>query len=100
MIIHIGENISLLEKDIVAILDIDSVLQSKDSKFFIDNLIKNNSLVNKIEKNVKSYIITSKNIGNGSKIEDYNLYTSNISSKTLLERINRNKLDWRKANDQ
>lgn len=98
MIIHIGENVSLLEKDIVAILDIDSVLESKDSKFFIDNLIKNRSLVNDLEKNVKSYILTINDIGNGNNIQKYKLYTSNISSTTLLQRINRNKSDWRKIN--
>ncbi len=40
MIIHIGENISLLGKSIVAILDVKTVLESKDTKDFIDDLIK------------------------------------------------------------
>ena len=39
MIIHIGENISLLGKSIVAILDVKTVLE-KDTKDFIDDLIK------------------------------------------------------------
>src|SRR5699024_3068581 len=97
MIIHIGGNIALLEKDIVAILDVDSALESEDSQFFINTLIKSNHLINKQEKNIKSYIITvNNNIDSRDKTQRYNLYTSNISSTSLLNRINKNKLDWGK----
>lgn len=91
MIVHIGENISLLEKDIVAILDIDSALESVDSRFFINNLIKDNRLVNKLDKDVKTYIITMDNIASIKNKQNYNLYMSNISSTSLLKRINKNK---------
>ncbi|HLR21687.1 MAG TPA: hypothetical protein VK087_06745 [Tissierellaceae bacterium] len=95
MIIHIGGNIALLEKDIVAILDVDSALESEDSQFFINTLIKSNRLINNLEKDIKSYIITvNNNIDSRDKTQRYNLYTSNISSTSLLNRINKNKLDW------
>lgn len=91
MIVHIGENIALFEKDIVAILDINSALESEDSRFFISNLIKNNRLINNLNKDVKTYIITMDSIGNIKNGQNYSLYMSNISSTSLLKRINRKK---------
>ncbi|NLY46381.1 MAG: DUF370 domain-containing protein [Tissierella sp.] len=87
MIIHIGGNISLLEKDIVAILDIDTVLESKDNSKLIENLIKDNRLVNYTNDNVKSYIITSEDNKRINGNNQYKLYASNISSTSLLKRI-------------
>ena len=89
MIIHIGDNISLLEKDIVAILDIDSVIESKDNKELIENLIKENCLVNYTNNNIKAYIISSdsNNKKNRNSINQYKLYASSISSTTLIKRI-------------
>lgn len=99
MIIHIGENISLLEKDIIAILDINTALESEDTRVFIDDLIKNNCLINGLEKNIKTYIIASNNdVTNRNNINKYKLYTSNISSTSLLKRINKRESDWRKVN--
>lgn len=86
MIIHIGGNISLLEKDIVAILDIDTVLKSKDNNELIESLIKDNRLVNYTNDNVKTYIITSEN-NKRSGNNEYKLYASNISSTSLIKRI-------------
>ena len=89
MIIHIGDNISLLEKDIVAILDIDSVIESKDNKELIENFIKENCLVNYTNNNIKTYIISSdsNNKKNRNSINQYKLYASSISSTTLIKRI-------------
>lgn len=89
MIIHIGGNISLLEKEIVAVLDIDTVLDSKDNNELIENLIKDNCLVNYTNDNIKTYIITSENksIRNRNGSNQYKLYASNISSTSLLNRI-------------
>ena len=89
MIIHIGDNISLLEKDIVAILDIDSVIESKDNKELIENFIKENCLVNYTNNNIKAYIISSdsNNKKNRNSINQYKLYASSISSTTLIKRI-------------
>ncbi|MDR7871415.1 MAG: DUF370 domain-containing protein [Tissierellaceae bacterium] len=89
MIIHIGDNIALFEKDIVAILDIDSVLESKNNKELIESLIKENCLVNYTNDNIKTYIIaTDSNYNrNRSGLNQYKLYASNISSTSLIKRI-------------
>ena len=79
MIIHIGDNISLLEKDILLILDKNSVELSKDNKNIINNLIDNGMLINSIDSDIKSYIIVQKE-------DKCKLYVSNISSVSLLNR--------------
>lgn len=102
MIVHIGENISLFGEDIVAILDVDTVLRCKETQNFINKLMKNDCLVNDIDKNVKSYIVATEGstIINRKKIDRYKLYVSNISSVSLLKRINIDRLDWGKVNDK
>lgn len=87
MIIHIGGNISLLDKEIVAILDVDTIFKSKDNSELIENLIKDNRLVNYTNDNVKTYIITSENNKRRNGNNKYKLYTSNISSTSLIKRI-------------
>ena len=99
MFLHVGENISILKKDIVAIIDKDSVDNSKETKIFIDNMIKDGLLSNENINDVKTYIITcTKKIDRNSRqyIRKYGLYTSNISSTTLSKR-NKDiyRIDWR-----
>ena len=79
MIIHIGDNISLLEKDILLILDKKSIELSKINSSFINNLIDNDMLVNNIDSDTKSYIIVQEK-------DKCKLYVSNISSISLLNR--------------
>lgn len=79
MIIHIGDNISLLEKDILLILDRKTVELSKDNKALISKLIDSDMLINDMNSNIKSYIIVQEK-GN------LKLYVSNISSTSLLNR--------------
>lgn len=59
MIIHIGENISLLEEEIVIIIDKKIVSNSKQTKEFIDKLIQSGSLVTQLDESVKTFIVTS-----------------------------------------
>lgn len=89
MIIHIGDNISLLKEDIVMILDKESVEKSKMTEEFIGKLEKGNI----IEKDIKTYIVF-----NDKKDGKYILYTSNISSVSLNKRLNSDFMDWRKVN--
>lgn len=79
MIIHIGDNISLLEEDILLILDRKTVELSRDNKLFIQNLIDNNLLRNDMNSEIKSYIIVQEK-------DNLKLYVSNISSTSLLNR--------------
>ena len=88
MFIHIGDNISLLKEDILLILDKKTVLKSKTSKSFIQNLILSGSLINIDDDSVKTYIVArekSKRIRRKDK-SDFKLYTSNISSRSLFKR--------------
>lgn len=89
MFIHIGDNISLLKKDVILILNKSTLKKSKTSQSFIKNLIENGSLVNTDDSNnVKTYIVAlekskrTRRRGNGK----FKLYTSNISSRSLFNR--------------
>lgn len=79
MIIHIGENNYVFKDDIIAILDKKSMDSTKISRNFINDIIKNNCLIGKLDSYVKSYIL----VGNENKTM---IYTSNISSKVLANR--------------
>ncbi len=88
MFIHIGDNISLLKKDIILILDKSTLNKSKINQSFIQNMISNGSLVNTDDDSVKTYIISlekskrTRRVGNSK----FKLYTSNISSRSLFNR--------------
>lgn len=86
MFLHIGDNISIFKKEIVAILDKRTVEESVDTKAYIENLIKNDCLKNPSDKDINTYIITcTKNIDRKNTFE-YSLYTSSISSNALSKR--------------
>lgn len=88
MFIHIGDNISLLKKDVLLILDKKTLIKSKTSRLFIQNLINSGSLVNLDDDSVKTYIVAldkSKRTRRRGK-SDFKLYTSNISSRSLFNR--------------
>ena len=78
MFLHIGENISVFKDDIVAILDKKTIDESKETKKNLESMSKMNVLSN--EDNIKTYIIALDNN------KEYSLYTSSISSITLLNR--------------
>lgn len=79
MILHIGNNIVILKKDILAILNRETMEESEDNKNLISKLIQDKKLKNKIDGEIKSYIILAKD-------RELELYLSNISSNTLLKR--------------
>ncbi|HZK33393.1 MAG TPA: hypothetical protein VFC60_02730 [Tissierellaceae bacterium] len=79
MIIHIGNNNYVFKEDIVAILDKKSTESTKDSISFINKLIEDNCIIGDINQYTKTYIIASED-------NKTMLYTSNISSKALLNR--------------
>lgn len=86
MYLHIGENIYILKKDIVAILNAKT-LNSKEDSEFIERFMDFNEVKNDIRDNVKSYIITCENSEKRTFKKAYKLYFSNISSTTLLKRF-------------
>lgn len=83
MILHIGNNISILKNNILAILDYKIVETSEINKKFINELIEDGKLINK-SKDIKSYIISIDDKKKSKR--NLKLYTSNISSNTLFNR--------------
>ncbi len=86
MIINIGGDNYIVKKNIIGIIDRESVDNSPIFNEFIRGLEEKNAFKNNVETGVKSYIITEKN----GKTE---VYASKISSKTLEKRNNLNR--WR-----
>lgn len=81
MIIHIGDNNYIFEKDIIAILDKKAAEGTKKTREFISKIIEDNCLIGNLDLNTKSYIIVSDN-------DKTMVYASNISSKALANRNN------------
>ena len=89
MFLHIGGNITILEKDIVAIIDKKSVSSSKTTRAFIDNMVESGLLYGENVNNIKTYIITcvkKTDRKDGRSTRQYGLYKSSISSTTLSKR--------------
>lgn len=81
MYLHLGGDISVKLKNIVAIMDMETTSVSKITKEFLKIAQKSDSVVNVNEELPKSYVIISD--GNETKV-----YISPISSQTLLKRAN------------
>ena len=80
MIMHIGENNFVYKEDIIAILDKRTAETSKKTREFLSSLIDKGSVVGDIDEHTKSYIVVSNGKNNPQ------IYTSNISSKALINR--------------
>ncbi|MEN8906059.1 MAG: extracellular matrix/biofilm biosynthesis regulator RemA family protein [Clostridiales bacterium] len=79
MFLHIGGDIVIPEKNIIAILDIESTTISKDTKEFL-KIAEEEGFINAISSDLpKSFIITE----NDKKSK---IYLSPISSVTLQKR--------------
>ncbi|SHI15533.1 extracellular matrix regulator RemB [Sporanaerobacter acetigenes] len=83
MFLHIGKNLTIPVKEIVAIIDSKSVLESEDTKIYIENIRKKGYLYKTDDKEVKTYILIHRE-------EKDIIYTSSISSSTLFKRNNNN----------
>lgn len=80
MYIHIGGDVSLLKKNIIAVFDMDNTTVSKHTRQFLQNGEINGRVVNVSDELPRSFIIASAPDG-GEKI-----YISPISSATILKR--------------
>ncbi|GFN37109.1 hypothetical protein [Tepidimicrobium xylanilyticum] len=98
MFLHIGNNINVPIKNIVAILNEDALDISKvnSKRIYMENVKNEGSVKNDNVKNKRSYIIVCPNDYNRGKKDDKEciIYLSNISSTTLLKRCEE-KTDWR-----
>ncbi|MBE7050052.1 MAG: DUF370 domain-containing protein [Ruminococcaceae bacterium] len=82
MYIHLGADIEVRKKTIVAIFDLDNTSTSKITNEFFKRASKNNIVVNVSEEDLpRSYILTEEK---GKQT----LYISPISSQTLSKRAN------------
>ena len=80
MFLHLGGNIIVNKKDIVAVMDLESSTISKITKEYLRHMEINKNVIN-VEENMlpKSYVIV--NNKNENK-----LYISPIAAQTLLKR--------------
>ena len=83
MYLHLGSDVVVSQRDIVAILDLETTSVSHITREFLDKAQKSGKVVDVCEDLPKSYVIV------GDK-EKYKLYVSPLSAQTLNKRIMRN----------
>jgi len=81
MYVHLGGDTVVLQKDIIAIFDLEITSISKITREFLNVAEEEGFVVNVSEDLPKSYVLTEKD--NESKV-----YISPISAATLLKRAN------------
>lgn len=89
MFLHIGKNIYIQKKDIVAILNAKT-LNLEEENNFIEKILEFEEIRNDMNDDIKSYILICENRRNRQDRtlkKLYKLYASNISSTTLLKRF-------------
>ncbi|MCX7715067.1 MAG: DUF370 domain-containing protein [Clostridia bacterium] len=79
MFLHLGRDVLVNTKNVVAIFDMDNTTISKASRKFLSEAQQNGAVVNVSDELPKTYIVTNTN--NTTKV-----YISSISSATLLKR--------------
>ncbi|MTI68439.1 MAG: DUF370 domain-containing protein [Firmicutes bacterium] len=89
MFLHLGKNFVIPLKDVIAIVNAESSLKSKDTKTFLDIAEEEGFIYKIVDENIKSYVITErveKDKYTGDEIRTSIIYCSNISSTTLNKR--------------
>ena len=79
MYLHIGKNVLIRQREILAIFDMDTATVSKTTKQFIHNAEEELRICNVCDDLPKSFILCNQN---GKTV----LYLSQLSSQTLLGR--------------
>lgn len=83
MFLHLGADVAVYKKHIIAIMDLDTTSASKLTREYLKKATEQNRVINiKTEELPKSYVLTNED---GVK----KLYVSPISSKTLEKRAER-----------
>ena len=82
MYVHVGKDVSINFKDVIAILDIKALKKQKKFEEVLQNLKISDNIIDVSENNKKSLIIINKK---GKLLG----YITNISSTTLSKRANR-----------
>ena len=79
MYLHIGKGLVLNSDDIIAILSIDYIKNTKEYKKFYQKLFEEEKIINIADGNEKSLILVNKN-------NEIKAYISNINSNTIGKR--------------
>ena len=82
MYLHIGENVSISEKDIIGIFDIDKTTTTGETRSFLSHSEQAGTSITISEEMPKSFIVVSDRNG----INKQKVYISPISASTLKER--------------
>lgn len=89
MILHLGGDMVVYARDIIAILDKESTLKSKHSKDFLDICEKDGSVIKVTDEEPRSFVITERveaKTYTGKSIRKIIVYYSPISAPTLQKR--------------
>ena len=81
MILHLGANTSVLEKEIIGVFDMDSTTVSKKTRDYLSRAEKEKNVVNVSYELPKSFIVCSP-----VKKKENKVYISPISVQTLSKR--------------
>ncbi len=84
MYLHLGENTVIRTKNIVGIFDLDNSTTSYKTRDFLKRVQKENKVVNVSYELPKAFVVCYEN---GEEV----VYISQISSSTILKRIELNK---------
>ena len=79
MILHLGSDYIVPLCEVIAIIDANAILKSRDTKNFLDRNIKEKVIKCCHDEEIKSYILAKKE-------DAFCVYLSAISSHTLLKR--------------
>ena len=85
MYLHIGKDTLIRQRDIIAIFDMENATVSSITKDFIHEKKNRIRIENVCDDIPKSFVLCEKN-------KEYILYISQLSSQTLLGRINKSSL--------
>ena len=85
MYLHIGNNVSISDKDIVGIFDIEKTTVTGETRGFLSHSEQDGTSITISDDMPKSFIVVS----NKKDETDQKVYISPISSSTLKERSER-----------
>jgi len=83
MYLHLGSDVVVSQRDIVAILDLETTSISRITREFLDRAQKSGMVIDVSDELPKSYVV----VGSGG---NYKLYVSPMAPATLTKRLNRN----------
>lgn len=89
MFLHLGGDVVVSTKDVIGILDMDSTLQSKNSRNFLNICEEEGFVIRVTNEEPRSFVITekiTKNTNRKSVIRKVVVYYSPISAVTLQKR--------------